>query len=125
MWRAASALGPRARRWAASSWVRESQPCITSAWPRCVFRLRPVGTPQGQRAEDQAIVHVGSWEWGIASRAVTWSDEQCRLLGIPVGSRASYEGCVARVRPDDRDGVEGIGAQGLAERQTKEYEWRL
>src|SRR5256885_1576418 len=78
-----------------------------------------------QLAEAQAIAHVGSWEWDIATRAVTWSDEQCRLFGIPVGSPASYEGFVARVHPDDRDRVEGIVAQGLAERQTKEYEWRL
>jgi PAS domain S-box-containing protein len=78
-----------------------------------------------QLAEAQAIAHVGSWEWDIATRAVTWSDEQCRLFGIPIGSAASYEGFVARVHPDDRDRVERIVAQGLAERRTEEYEWRL
>lgn len=78
-----------------------------------------------QLAEAQAIAHVGSWEWDIATRAVTWSDEQCRLFGIPVGSPASYEGFVARVHPEDRDRVERIIAQGLAERRTEEYEWRL
>jgi PAS domain S-box-containing protein len=76
-------------------------------------------------AEAQAIAHVGSWEWDIATGAVTWSDEQCRLFGIPVGSPASYEGFVARVHPDDRDRVQGIIAQGLAGRRTEEYEWRL
>src|SRR2546430_6560868 len=78
-----------------------------------------------QLAEAQAIAHVGSWEWDIATGAVTWSDEQCRLFGIPIGSAASYEGFVARVHPDDRDRVERIVAQGLAERRTEEYEWRL
>ena len=78
-----------------------------------------------QLAEAQAIAHVGSWEWDIATRAVTWSDEQCRLFGIPVGSPASYEGFVARVHPEDRDRVGRIIAQGLAERRTEEYEWRL
>jgi len=80
---------------------------------------------EGQLAEAQAIAHVGSWEWDIATGAVTWSDEQCRLLGIPVGSPASYEGFVARVHPDDRDRVQQVIAQGVAERCRKEYEWRL
>src|SRR5204863_32064 len=57
--------------------------------------------------------------------AVTWSTEQCRLFGIPVGSPASYEGFVTRVHPEDRERVQGIIAEGLAERRTKEYEWRL
>jgi len=78
-----------------------------------------------QLAEAQAIAHVGSWEWHVATGVVTWSDEQCRLFGVPVGSPASYEGFLARVHPDDRDRVQRIVAQGLAERQRKEYEWRL
>jgi len=78
-----------------------------------------------QLADAQAIAHVGSWEWDVPTGAVTWSDEQCRLFGIPAGSPASYEGFVARVHPEDRDRVERIIAQGLAERRTEDYEWRL
>src|SRR5204862_8331138 len=50
-----------------------------------------------QLAQAQAIAHVGSWEWDIASRALPRADEQCRLFGIPVGAPAGYEGVVARV----------------------------
>jgi NO-binding membrane sensor protein with MHYT domain len=78
-----------------------------------------------QLAEAQAIAHVGSWEWHVATGAVTWSDEQCRLFGIPVGSPASYDGFLARVHPEDRERVQRVIAQGLAERQEKEFEWRL
>ena len=85
-------------------------------------RLRDTGR---QLAEAQAIAHVGSWEWDIATGAVTWSDEQCRLFGIPVGSPASYDGFVTRVHPEDRDRVERIIARGVAERRREEYEWRL
>jgi len=85
-------------------------------------RLRDTGR---QLAEAQAIAHVGSWEWDIATGAVTWSDEQCRLFGIPVGSPASYNGFVTRVHPEDRDRVERIIARGVAERRREEYEWRL
>jgi len=85
-------------------------------------RLRDTGR---QLAEAQAIAHVGSWEWDIATGAVTWSDEQCRLFGIPIGSPASYDGFVTRVHPEDRDRVERIIARGVAERRREEYEWRL
>ncbi|TMG08196.1 MAG: PAS domain S-box protein [Chloroflexi bacterium] len=85
-------------------------------------RLRHTGR---QLAEAQAIAHVGSWEWDIATGAVTWSDEQCRLFGIPVGSPASYDEFVTRVHPEDRDRVERIIARGVAERRREEYEWRL
>src|SRR5439155_14209922 len=78
-----------------------------------------------QLAEAQAIAHVGSWEWDIPTGAVTWSDELCRIFGILVGSPASYEGFVARVHPEDRDRVQRIIGQGVAERRTEQYQWRL
>ena len=33
-----------------------------------------------QLAEAQAIAHVGSWEWDVATGAVTWSDEAIRQM---------------------------------------------
>jgi len=78
-----------------------------------------------QLADAQAIAHVGSWEWDIPTNRVTWSDELCRIYGIPEGSPASYEAFVARAHPEDRDRVQRIIAQGVAERRAEEYEWRL
>jgi PAS domain S-box-containing protein len=78
-----------------------------------------------QLAAAQAIAHVGSWEWRIPTNRVTWSDELCRMYGQSPGSPASYEGFVRLVHPDDRERVERTIAQGLAERRTVEYEWRL
>ena len=78
-----------------------------------------------QLAAAQAIAHVGSWEWHIPTNRVTWSDELCRMYGQSPGSPASYEAFVRLVHPEDRDRVERVIAQGLAERRTVEYEWRL
>ena len=78
-----------------------------------------------QLAAAQAIAHVGSWEWHIPTNRVTWSDELCRMYGHPPGSAGSYEAFVRLIHPDDRERVERIIAQGLAERRTVEYEWRL
>lgn len=78
-----------------------------------------------QLAEAQAIAHVGSWEWDIATNRLTWSEELCRIFGLPVGSPASYEELVARVYPADRERVEQAIAIGLTERRTVDFEWRL
>jgi PAS domain S-box-containing protein len=78
-----------------------------------------------QLASAQTIAHVGSWEWDITTNLVTWSDELCRMYGHPPGTPATYDAFVRLVHPDDRDRVERAIAQGLAERRTVEYEWRL
>jgi PAS domain S-box-containing protein len=78
-----------------------------------------------QLASAQVIAHVGSWEWHIPSNRVTWSDELHRMYGRSPGSPASYEEFVRLVHPEDRDRVQRTIAQGLAERRTVEYEWRL
>jgi PAS domain S-box-containing protein len=73
----------------------------------------------------QAIAHVGSWEWDIPTDRVTWSDELYRLHGLPPTSAASYRAFVAIVDPEDRERVERVIAEGLAERRTVEYEYRI
>jgi len=50
----------------------------------------------------QAITHVGSWEWDIASGAVTWSDELYRIYGIEPGSKPiTLEVFLGSLHPDD------------------------
>jgi len=76
-------------------------------------------------AEAQATAHVGSWEWDIPSDRVTWSEELHRLFGLPPTSLPSYQSFMDRVHPDDRQRVEQVIAQGLAERRAVEYDYRV
>lgn len=58
---------------------------------------------QRRLAEAQQISHIGSWTWNLASNAVTWSDEEYRLLGVEAGGfQPSYEAYLNLVHPDDR-----------------------
>jgi PAS domain S-box-containing protein len=62
-----------------------------------------------QLAEAQRIAQVGSWEWDLVIDEVTVSDELCRIIGLPVGSRWSMKEGVARVIPEaDVEGVERL-----------------
>jgi len=54
-------------------------------------------------ARAQKIGHLGSWEWDVRNRTLTWSDEVFRIFGVKRGEFVlSYEGIEAMVHPDDR-----------------------
>src|SRR4051812_40445535 len=38
-------------------------------------------------AEAQALTHLGSWEWDIATNKISWSDELYRIYGLKPQSR--------------------------------------
>lgn len=50
----------------------------------------------------QQITHTGSWEWDLATNAVTWSDEMYRIFGVPTGDPITFDTFVERVHQEDR-----------------------
>ncbi len=52
--------------------------------------------------EGQALGHLGSWEYLAASGMTYWSDEECRIYGLPPGTSPPYEELLARhIHPED------------------------
>jgi PAS domain S-box-containing protein len=57
-------------------------------------------------AEAERIAHVGSWEWDLASNAMTWTDELYRIYGLEPGAvRPSQEAYLRQIVTDDREKV--------------------
>ncbi len=55
----------------------------------------------------EAIAHMGSWRWDLASGAVIWSDELYRIYGLPPQSRPiTLEFFLSSIHPDDRARVQ-------------------
>ena len=54
----------------------------------------------------QAVSHTGSWRRHFGRNRFEWSDETCRIFGIPVETSLSYEVFLSAVHPEDRDFVE-------------------
>ena len=54
----------------------------------------------------QEVANSGSWELNIKSGKLFWSDEVCRIFGLPQGSPMSYEDFLKKVLPEDRGHVE-------------------
>jgi PAS domain S-box-containing protein len=56
----------------------------------------------------QAITHVGSWEWDLATGTVTWSDELYRIYGLePASKSITLDVFLSSLHPDDRDRIRG------------------
>jgi PAS domain S-box-containing protein len=49
---------------------------------------------QRQLAEAQRIAQVGSWEWNLDTDELAFSDELCRIFGLPLGFKLTMEGGV-------------------------------
>jgi PAS domain S-box-containing protein len=81
---------------------------------------------QAGLAEAQQIAHIGSWDWDIANNHVTWSDELYRIYGLDNQTfRASYEGFLERVHPEDRERANAAVASALHERRSFDYEHQI
>ena len=53
-----------------------------------------------------AVAHIGTWEWDIASDAVTWSEETYRIFGVaPAARPMSVADYLDLIYPEDRDAV--------------------
>jgi len=53
----------------------------------------------------QSVAHVGSWRLNVQHDVLLWSDENCRIFGVPKGTPLTYEIFLGAVHPDDREYV--------------------
>lgn len=55
----------------------------------------------------QELSHLGNWVWDIKANILWWSDEIYRIFGLlPKEFKATSEGFLERVHPDDRETVQ-------------------
>jgi len=56
--------------------------------------------------ESQEVGHLGSWEMNFATGITIWSDENCRIYGVPLSENIqSYENWLSFIHPEDLDEV--------------------
>ncbi|MBB1282980.1 PAS domain-containing protein [Flavisolibacter sp. BT320] len=72
----------------------------------------------------QEIAKLGHWQWDVVANKVTWSNELCKMYGIPV-NEMSYESYLQKVHPDDRDFVNAAVEKAFAEKKFPSYTHRI
>ncbi|MDC0711231.1 ATP-binding protein [Stigmatella sp. ncwal1] len=76
-------------------------------------------------AEAQAIAHMGSWNWEIATGLHTWSSELYRILGHAPDKVASHEALLESMHPEDRQSFLRQLEHALAGQPALHGEFRL
>lgn len=54
----------------------------------------------------QQLGKIGTWELDIINNKLVWTEENCRIFGVPEGTHADYQCFISKVHPDDRSYVE-------------------
>jgi signal transduction histidine kinase len=76
--------------------------------------------------EAQQIAHLGSWDWQLAAREVSYSDELYRIHGqLPRGKPESPEDLLGCVHPDDRAALAEVLERARRLRETFAQEYRV
>ena len=78
-----------------------------------------------QLLEAQRLARIGSWQWEVASDAITWSDEMYRMLGLEPGEfKPTTEALQAFIHPDDRAMTSQKSEEALEHGKPLDYEHR-
>ena len=74
--------------------------------------------------EAQAAAQIGSWEWDVSRNTLWWSDEMCRIFGLPAAP-AGYEPYLTLIHPEDRAHTDAYVKQAIETGQPFTFEHRI
>src|SRR4051812_26919977 len=73
---------------------------------------------ESRLAVAQQVANVGSFEWNLRDGTFTWSDQVYRILGVAMESVVpTFDNLSRFVHPDDREMVQRVVQQAIADRQ--------
>ncbi|MGH7241196.1 MAG: PAS domain-containing protein [Candidatus Saccharimonadales bacterium] len=76
--------------------------------------------------EAQALTHLGSWQWNVATNEIAWSDELYRIYGLkPQERQIGFDEFIRLIHPKDRDRVQGIIGAAFQTGEPFEFEHRI
>ena len=81
---------------------------------------------EAQLATAQAIAHLGSWDFDVASGRVRWSVEMFSLFGLPpVTTPMSLADALAIISPEDRERVAAVMHHAIATQTPYDVVYRV
>ncbi|MDD5349036.1 MAG: PAS domain S-box protein, partial [Chthoniobacteraceae bacterium] len=74
----------------------------------------------------QAIAHLGSWSWDIATNRISWSEEMFRVFGVePETFEVTMAAAIRRTHPEDLGKQARFIKELLAGKPTEAFEYRI
>ncbi|RDH85724.1 MAG: hypothetical protein DIZ80_02005 [endosymbiont of Galathealinum brachiosum] len=65
----------------------------------------------------QSMAHLGSWEYDVHTRSLSWSDEVYNIFGVEKGKVVNYSSFLEYVHPDDRASVDSAYIKSLEDKK--------
>jgi PAS domain S-box-containing protein len=85
-----------------------------------------LSTSEQRLREAQRVAHLGTWEWDLVAKRVTWSEELHRIFGLAPGQfEGTYDAFLSRVLPEDRAITEDAVFQALRSSLPFTYDHRI
>lgn len=76
--------------------------------------------------EAQALTHLGSWQWDVATGMITWSDELYRIFGLKPRERIlRFDEYLKLIHPKDREYAQNVIGQALQNGTSFEFIHRI
>ena len=85
---------------------------------------RALRAEQHRLTQAQRVVHIGTWEWDPDHDRLVWSEELRELYGVPT-DHITYQTFLSLVHPDDREWVDGLWRQLVADQAPVTFEHRV
>jgi diguanylate cyclase (GGDEF)-like protein/PAS domain S-box-containing protein len=113
-----------------STWVTEfaGEPFVHALYRDVTGRMRlheKLAEQARRLAEAQALAHLGSWGWELATDELVWSAELYRIFGIQEGAPVVLSSFVDRLHPGDQAWVEAEVNEAALHGDHLSYEARI
>lgn len=96
---------------------------------RAAAELERKRTEEGLRQSEERLrlalrtTRLGTWDWNVLSKTLTWSDNVESIFGLAPGSfKGTYKAFLECIHPEDRDLVSQLVVQAFEQPQTSEWE---
>jgi two-component system, cell cycle sensor histidine kinase and response regulator CckA len=82
---------------------------------------------ENQLAEAQRVAHIGSWNWDLQKKEITWSDEHYRIFGVePDEININYEEVVREfIHPQDQEWVRSSVMEAIKTGEAYSFDVRI
>ncbi|MCK9985959.1 MAG: hypothetical protein AzoDbin1_02431 [Azoarcus sp.] len=77
------------------------------------LRTQELQASRDALAEAQAVGHIGSWAYDLRTDTLDWSEETCRIFGLPRDTAPLAKDFFGALHADDRPGVEAAWRAAL------------
>jgi two-component system sensor histidine kinase/response regulator len=81
-----------------------------------------VKASEAMLARTGSMAHVGGWELNLVTQEIFWSDETCRIHGMPPGHRPTLDEAVNFYAPEARPVVQRLVEKSMQTRQGWDIE---